>query len=101
MLLVTYQKRDGGIIQRQRKTMIPYKVGDSTSMGWTVLSIEYEYKDRYYPEYKYHMLIQKSKQRHIKKRQLIEMCTFEMRTLVYYFITLVAINLLKFILGIR
>lgn len=101
MLLVTYQKENGCIIQRQRKTMLPYKIGDRTSMGWTVLNIEYQYKDKYYPEYKYHMLIQKDKQLHIKKRQMIELCTFQMRTLVYYFIAIVVVNLLKFILGIR
>lgn len=101
MLLVTYQKENGCIIQRQRKTMLPYKIGERTSMGWIVLNIEYQYKDKYYPEYKYHMLIQKDKQLNIKKRQMIELCTFQMRTLVYYFIAIVVVNLLKFILGIR
>lgn len=101
MLLVTYQKENGCIIQRQRKTMLPYKIGERTSMGWIVLNIEYHYKDKYYPEYKYHMLIQKDKQLNIKKRQMIELCTFQMITLVYYFIAIVVVNLLKFILGIR
>lgn len=101
MLLVTYQKENGCIIQRQRKTMLSYKIGERTSMGWTVLNIEYQYKDKYYPEYKYHMLIQRDKQLLTKKRQMIELCTFQMRTLVYYFIAILVINLLKFILGIR
>lgn len=101
MLLVTYQKENGCIIQRQRKTMLPYKIGERTSMGWTVLNIEYQYKDQYYPEYKYHMLIQRDKQLFSKRKQMIELCTFQMRTLVYYFIAILVINLLKFILSIR
>ena len=98
---ITYQKRDGNIIQRYRNTMLPYKIGDETSMGWKVLNIEYEYNNKYYPEYKYHMLVHKHKQLYIKKKQLLELCRLEIRTLVYYFIAVAVVNGLKFILGIR
>lgn len=64
---ITYQKKDGCIIQKIRNTMLPYKIGDTTSMGWKVLNIEYEYNNQYYPEYKYHMLINENKQRCLKK----------------------------------
>ena len=101
MLLVTYQKENGCIIKRKRKTMLPYKIGERTSMGWTVLKIEYQFKDKYYPEYKYHMLVHKHKQLYIKKKQLLELCRLEIRTLVYYFIAVAVVNGLKFILGIR
>ena len=67
---ITYQKRNGCIIQRFRNTMLPYNNGDETSMGWKVLNIEYEYNGKYYPEYQYNMLIQKSKQRFIIKKQI-------------------------------
>lgn len=80
--------------------MPPYKIGDNTSMGWTLLNVEYEYNNKYYPEYKYHMLINKNKQKCIKKKKIIELLTIEIRTLLYYFIALVVVNVLKCILGI-
>lgn len=100
MQQITYQKNDGCIIQRSRKTPLPYKVGDSTSMGWKVLNIEYQYKDKYYPEYKYNMLLQKEKQGIVKRKQLKESLEKEAKTFIYYFIIMVIINFLKTLFGI-
>ena len=97
---ITYQKRDGSIIQRLRNTVIPYKIGDTTSMGWKVLNIEYEFNNKYYPEYEYDMLILKIKQKRIRKQLNKEQYMYHIRTLVYYCIAVEVINLLKFILGI-
>ena len=70
MIQVTYQKRDGNIIHRPRNTILPYKVGDTTSMGWKVLNIEYEYKNKYYPEYEYNVLIAKNRKKLLKLEKL-------------------------------
>lgn len=97
---ITYQKNDGCIIQKYRNTLLPYKIGDTTSMGWKVLNIEYEYNNKYYPEYKYNMLIHENKQKFIKKQQTIELCKRELKTFMYYFIALAILNCLKLMLGI-
>ena len=97
---VTYQKRDGSIIQRLRNTAVPYKIGEETSMGWKVLDIEYEYKNNFYPEYKYHTLVHKNKLKELKKKKIIEKCMNDLRTLVYCCIVIVVLNLLKLMLGI-
>ena len=97
---ITYQKNNGCIIQRQRNTALPYKIGETTSMGWKVLNIEYEFNNKFYPEYKYNILIHKSKQASIKKKQAIELCTREFKTFLYYFIAVLLINLLKMLMGI-
>lgn len=94
MMQITYQKRDGCIFQRLRNTMLPYKIGDTTSMGWKVLNIEYEYNNKYYPEYEYLMLIHKNKQRYIRKKHIKELCIKELKTLLYYVIGLLIINLI-------
>ena len=47
MIQITYQKKDGSIIQKYRNTSLPYKIGDTTSMNWKVLNIEYEQKIRF------------------------------------------------------
>lgn len=83
MLQITYQKRDGSIIQRYRKTILPYKVGETTSMGWKVLNIEYEYKDKYYTYYDYNRLLYKDKQKHTKKRHIKELWLRSINTLLY------------------
>lgn len=100
MVQVTYQKNDGCIIKRLRNTMLPYKVGETTSMGWKVLNIEYKYKDKYYSAYKYNVLIQKNKQATIKKKQTIELIVRETKTLIYYFGMLIILDFLKMLLGV-
>ena len=99
MVQVTYQKKDGCIIQRLRNTMLPYKIGETTSMGWKVLDIEYEYKNKYYPEYKYNMLMQKDKQAFVKKQQTVESFVKEVKTFVYYLIAISIISFLKTMFG--
>ena len=100
MMQITYQKSNGCIIQRQRNTTLPYKIGETTSMGWKVLNIEYEYNNKFYPEYKYNMLMQNDKKAFIKKKQTIELCTREFKTFIYCFISILLLNLLKLMIGI-
>ena len=97
---ITYQKRDGCIIQRLRSTMLPYKIGEITSMGWKVLNIEYEYNNKYYTELKYHMLIHKEKQKCIRHKELSKMFKREFKAFMYYLITIIILNCLKYMLGI-
>lgn len=94
---ITYQKRDGSIIQRLRNTPLPYKVGDTTSMNWKVLNIEYEYNDKYYSECEYNKLMQRNKQLILKKREIVETLTKEVKTFLYY---LIALIIIKMFLGI-
>lgn len=100
MVQVTYQKNNGCIFKRQRNTTLPYKIGDTTSMGWKVLNIEYEYNNKFYSEYNYNKLLNKDKQTSIKKKQTIELITREFKTFIYYFIALILLNLLKMLIGI-
>ena len=100
VMQITYQKQDGCIFQRQRNTTLPYKIGEITSMGWKVLNIEYEYKNKFYSERNYNILVSKDKQAIIKRKQTIELITKEFKTFTYYFIAVLIINLLKMLLGI-
>ena len=94
---ITYQKKDGCIIQRFRSTMLPYKIGDTTSMCWKVLNIEYEYNNKYYSENEYNRLIQKDKQTIVKKKETAELFIKETKTFIYY---LAALAIIKVLLGI-
>lgn len=95
MMQITYQKRDGSIFQRFRNTEPPYQIGEETSMGWKVLNIEYEYNNQYYSEYEYNRLLYKNKQRYIKQKQIKELCLKNLKTLLYYIIWLLIIDLIK------
>ena len=46
--MITYQKNNGDIFFRRRKTLYNMRVGDETSMGWTILNIHYFYEGNYY-----------------------------------------------------
>lgn len=58
-MLITYQKRNGEIFDRIRNTYFPYRVGDTTSMGWKVLDIRHKYKNKYVSTTEYDRLIDK------------------------------------------
>lgn len=91
---VTYQKRDGSILERYRNTAPPYRIGDYTSMGWKLLNIEYCYKDKLYTEIEYYKMIEKRKQNYLKKKQIIEIIVKHIISLLYYIIGLLIINLI-------
>lgn len=91
---ITYQKRDGSIIHRIRNTSLPYEIGDTTSMGWKVLNIEYNHNGKYYSKYEYNLIIQKRKQRDVKIRLLKSKCKKSIITLLNYMIGLLIINLI-------
>lgn len=46
--MITYQKRNGDIFFRARKSLLGLSIGDETSMGWKVLDIHYFYEGNYY-----------------------------------------------------
>lgn len=97
---ITYQKNDGCIFQRYRNTALPYKIGDTTSMGWKVLNIEYEYNNKYYAQSEFNKLIHKSRNKSLKKQAKKELFIREMKTFSYYFISVIIISFLKTFLGI-
>ena len=57
MIQMTYQKRNGGIIQRTISGISPYRVGDTNSYGWTVVSIKHLYKGKWYSINEYDKLV--------------------------------------------
>ena len=100
MMQITYQKRDGTTMKRLRNTMLPYSVGDTTSMGWKVINIEYEYKNKYYPEYEFRNLIYQSKKKLIRKQQIKEQIMIKTKSLLYNFIMLLILYYIKIRIGL-
>lgn len=96
---ITYQKSNGNIIQRLRKSELPYKIGDTTSMGWKVLNIEYQHNNNYYSKNEYNSLIQKDKKVSTKKKQTTELIIREFKAFIYYFIAVLLVNLMIKLLG--
>jgi len=95
VLQITYQKRNGIVFKRLRDTTPPYRVGEETSMGWKVLKIEYEYNNKFYPSYEYYRLIDKHKQKIIKRIQLKKKCKKVLITLLNSLIGFIIINLIN------
>ena len=100
MMQIKYQKRDGTTMKRLRNTMLPYSVGDTTSMGWKVINIEYEYKNKYYPEYEFRNLIYQSKKKLIRKQQIKEQIMIKTKSLLYNFIMLLILYYIKIRIGL-
>ena len=92
MMQITYQKKDGSILQRYRKTTPSYKIGETTSMGWKLLNIEYKYKDQYYTEEKYNILRQREMKKFIQKERAKALFSKEMRIFIHYLIALIILR---------
>ena len=45
--MITYQKNNGQMLYRIRKTLNGMSIGDETSMGWKIMDIHYEYNGNY------------------------------------------------------
>ena len=45
MYMVVYQKQNGEIFSRIRKTLPKYSRGETTSMGWKIVDIKYQFYD--------------------------------------------------------
>lgn len=95
MIMVTYQKANGQIIQRIRNTMCPYRVGDKTSMGWIVLEILYNYKGRYYTKSVYDKIVDDSIYRYQRQRKIKSTIIKIYKELVYLIAFLIMIKLLE------
>lgn len=49
MYMVVYQKQNGEIFNRIRNTLPGYVKGETTSMGWKIVEIKYQFYDgKYY-----------------------------------------------------
>lgn len=97
---ITYQKRDGSIMQKLRNTTPPYEVGETTSMGWKLLSIKYEYKGEFYPEYQYQLLINRDKDKLVRKNKIKTFFKDKIKTYSYYVAIVIILYYIKIRLGI-
>lgn len=70
--MVTYQKRNGDILLRARKTLSGMRVGDETSMGWTVLNIHYNYEGNYYTHDDYYRMVRHRQLKKKKQHRLVK-----------------------------
>ena len=80
--------------------MLPYKIGEITSMGWKVLNIEYEYNNKYYSKYDYNKIIYNNKQKSNKRKRVIELCVKEIKNFLYCILAVVVISFLHILLGV-
>lgn len=94
-MLITYQKRNGTIFQRIRNTYLPYRVGDTTSMGWKVLDIKYKYGNKYYSSMEYDRLIDKRWKREKKLLQFKKDLSNISKFANYLVVFIVLINAIK------
>ena len=60
LYLIIYLKRDNTTIFRLRHTLETKKIGETTSMGWTILDIQYYRDGHFYSQSNYYKLLSKS-----------------------------------------
>ena len=70
--MITYQKTNGDIILRPRKSIYNLKVGDETSMGWKVLNIHYNYDGNFYTYLDYCRVVRGNQQKRKKQHRIIK-----------------------------
>lgn len=80
---ITYQKRNGELIERTRTTGLPYRIGETTSMGWKVLDIQYLYNGKYYHRGEYEEKVDRAFKKEQKKRKFKTTAYRIYRELIY------------------
>ena len=100
MVQITYQKSDGTIFKRQNKSEWVHDIGESTSMGWKVLEIEYEYNNKFYPKAEYEAIMHRKRRAYYKKKQAIEYGKKWGKSFITYFLAVATIKLLNILFGI-
>lgn len=93
---ITYQKKNGEIIERTRTTGLPYRIGETTSMGWKVLDIQYLYNGKYYHSGEYEEKVNKAFERGRKKAQFKRTAYKIYRELIYAMGLLILIRTFEF-----
>lgn len=70
MYKITYQKRNGVIFDRIRSTLPSEYIGETTSMGWTILNIQYGLNGKFYNPSDYYIELRKYKKRNKISRDI-------------------------------
>lgn len=94
MIKVTYQKANGEIFERIRNTLMSYRIGDTTSIGWRVLNIEYRYNNKYYSKEDYDSILDKEFYRTRKNNKIKKTFYNIYRELVYSVVLFLFIRVL-------
>lgn len=80
--MITYQKHNGDILLRPRKTLYDLRVGDETSMGWKVLNIHYLYEGNYYTYLDYCKLIRGKQIKRKKEKKILKFVIKQLNKLI-------------------
>lgn len=59
MVKVTWQKKNGEIIERNERYIAFYKIGQENAWGWKVINIQKLYKNKYIPADEYDRLVER------------------------------------------
>ncbi len=80
--IVFYQKRNGIIFIRPRKSVIGLEIGKETSMGWKVLNIHYLYEGNYYTYLDYRKAVRGKQIKHRQRKRFIKFMIKQLNKLV-------------------
>ncbi len=69
LYLIIYLKRDNTTIFRLRHTLETKKIGETTSMGWTILDIQYYRDGHFYSQSNYYKLLSKSIEKNARENE--------------------------------
>lgn len=64
MYKITYQKRNGEVFDRIRATLPVKGIGDETSMGWTIMNVQFGLGSKYYDLREYQIKSRKQNNRY-------------------------------------
>lgn len=82
LYMITYQKSNGDIFFRARKSTLGLKIGDETSMGWTVLDIHEYYDGNYYHEEDIRRMISRRMSRPKPRKRVLKFIVRQLNKLI-------------------
>ncbi len=71
MYKIIYEKQNGEVFERIRNTIPDTGIGQTTSMGWRILNIQYSFGNGYYDHAEYCRLMSKVRKPLLLRRRVI------------------------------
>lgn len=94
--IIVFEKPNGEIFERKRKSYPLERVGDKNNYGWTVLAVKFPYNGKYTTRDEYMKMI-KYDQEIIKKKFQIKKWCYE--NIIKAFRIIVALALIQYIIS--
>ena len=95
MVLTTYQKKNGTLVNKETYFSSEYKIGDINGFGWKVVAVKYFYKGKYYTYEEYDSLVNNDWKKGLKKNKAKQKFLYFYKNINHFLVFLILMKILE------